>query len=221
MDRPKRQPEPSRRVAAGGKHTCALRVDGSAVCWGANDVGQTDVPDRADAPSKLSVWDRIRLGHLSNRNGDLKEISAGSAHSCAIRADDTLLCWGYNNPGVLNPQVTEGQAAPPGGTFKAVAAGGNHSCGLRTDGGVACWGAGADLVDHLGITGLETISAHSQLSCGLRTDRSIDCWNGVPDFDYRSHAYRAVSAGNGYVCGLRDDGTIRCGGRSAGSIVTA
>ena len=27
-------------LAAGERHTCALLDDGSAVCWGANDVGQ-------------------------------------------------------------------------------------------------------------------------------------------------------------------------------------
>ena len=208
-------------MAPSGRHTCALSVDDSAVCWGDNWFGQTDVPDSADAPSKLSIWDRIRLGHLSSRNGAFKAISAGWRHSCAIRMDGTLLCWGYNNPGTEDPLLTDGQAAPPGGTFEAISAGSYSSCGLRTADAVVCWGAGADLVDHLGIKDLETISAGDNFTCGLRTDGSIDCWGSVPFGSATTGANQAVSAGSGYACGLKDDGTIRCNGRSAGSIVTS
>ena len=35
-------------------------------------------------------------------------VSAGRQHSCAVRGDGTLVCWGFNNTG---------QASPPAGTF--------------------------------------------------------------------------------------------------------
>ena len=93
---------------------------------------------------------------------------------------------------------------------------------VKTDGRRICWGAGADLVDHLGIKDLETISASDYFTCGLRTaDGSIECWGSVPSGSASTGAHQAVSAGSGYSCGLRDDGTIRCNGRSAGSILTS
>ena len=58
-------------------------------------------------------------------------LSVGHFHTCGIRTDGTLACWGRND---------SGQANPPAGTFTQVSAGGFHTCGLRTDGMLACWG---------------------------------------------------------------------------------
>ncbi len=63
--------------------------------------------------------------------GTFIQVSAGYAHTCGLRTDGTLACWGCND---------YGQAAPPAGTFSQVSAGGYHTCGLQTDGTLACWG---------------------------------------------------------------------------------
>jgi hypothetical protein len=66
--------------------------------------------------------------------GPFTTISAGFAHVCGLRPDQTITCWGRN---------AEGQSTPPSGTFKQVSAGTFHSCGLRTDNTVVCWGNNA------------------------------------------------------------------------------
>ena len=53
------------------------------------------------------------------------------SHTCAIRADDTITCWGFD---------FFGETDAPAGTYKAVAAGAFHTCAIRTDGTIACWG---------------------------------------------------------------------------------
>src|SRR3990172_7697131 len=59
-------------------------------------------------------------------------VSAGGYHTCGVRTDGTLACWGYN---------ASGQASPPGGTFTQVSAGYyEYTCAVRTDGTLACWG---------------------------------------------------------------------------------
>ncbi len=58
-------------------------------------------------------------------------MSAGGDHSCGVRTDGTLACWGRNG---------FGQANAPAGTFTAVSAGFAHTCGVRTNGTLACWG---------------------------------------------------------------------------------
>ena len=59
-------------------------------------------------------------------------VSAGENHTCGLRTDGTVSCWGDNR---------QGQTTPPQGTFTQVSAGMTHTCGVRTDGTVACWGA--------------------------------------------------------------------------------
>ena len=63
--------------------------------------------------------------------GDFTTVSAGESHSCGVRADSTVVCWGTNY---------DGEADAPPGTFTAVSAGWFHSCGVRADSTVVCWG---------------------------------------------------------------------------------
>ncbi len=56
-------------------------------------------------------------------------VSAGSHHTCAVRADGRIDCWGYNY---------FGQAEDQAGPFVQVSVGSDHSCGLRVDGRVDC-----------------------------------------------------------------------------------
>ncbi|MYG58308.1 MAG: hypothetical protein F4165_06845, partial [Acidimicrobiia bacterium] len=57
----------------------------------------------------------------------------GGAHSCAIKSDDTLVCWGSD---------IYGQATPPSGAFKTISLGTFQACGIKTDDTFACWGFG-------------------------------------------------------------------------------
>ncbi len=56
---------------------------------------------------------------------------AGHGHSCGIKTDGTVACWGNND---------WGQSDAPEGTFTAISAGNAHTCGIRSDGTIACWG---------------------------------------------------------------------------------
>src|SRR5262245_66648419 len=59
-------------------------------------------------------------------------VAAGKGHSCAIRSDGTLACWGDDSAGQLDDI--------PSGEFRALSAGGAHTCAIRSDGTLACWG---------------------------------------------------------------------------------
>lgn len=84
-------------VNAGDEHTCAARALAGhfragmrlVECWGSNERGQSDVPQR------LQEYARHAAG------GDL-QISAGGAHSCALHGvseASELSCWGGNSHG--------------------------------------------------------------------------------------------------------------------------
>ena len=62
---------------------------------------------------------------------------AGDKHTCGLRTDGTVECWGSNTD---HEENFAGQADAPEGTFTTVDAGGLHTCGLRTDGAIECWG---------------------------------------------------------------------------------
>jgi hypothetical protein len=47
------------------------------------------------------------------------QLDAGGGHSCAVKADGALACWGYN---------PSGQATAPAGVFTWVSAGPQHTC---------------------------------------------------------------------------------------------
>ena len=70
--------------------------------------------------------------------GVFEAVSAGGGgeyggHSCGLRSDGSVVCWGNNG---------DGQVDVPGGVFEAVSAGYWYSCGVETDGGIICWGYG-------------------------------------------------------------------------------
>ena len=70
-------------------------------------------------------------GRTDAPSGRFSAVSAGGRHSCGLRADETVACWGSNE---------YGQSDAPAGLFSAVSAGYLHSCGLRADQTAECWG---------------------------------------------------------------------------------
>ena len=64
-------------------------------------------------------------------SGTFTSLSAGFGHTCGLRTDGAVACWGLND---------QGEASPPPGAFASVTVGDNFSCGLRPNGAAECWG---------------------------------------------------------------------------------
>ena len=99
-------------------------------------------------------------------------VSTGGVHTCAIRANGEIACWGDNNLG---------QSAPREGSFIAVSAGSRHTCAIRTSGEIECWG-----YNNLGQTdppegSYTAVSAGEYHTCAIRTSGEIDCWGDNAD----------------------------------------
>jgi alpha-tubulin suppressor-like RCC1 family protein len=103
------------------------------------------------------------------------DISAGGFHTCWLKADGSVLCWGFNGYGQVSPIPGNGP-----GVFSQVSAGDFHSCALKTDGSVACWGQNnsgqVSPVPDNGPGVFEQASAGEYHSCGLKVDGSLVCW---------------------------------------------
>jgi alpha-tubulin suppressor-like RCC1 family protein len=73
-----------------------------------------------------------------------KAISAGRAHTCAIRVSGSLWCWGYNSNGQLGDGTTSDRRSPVqvgSASWKSVAAATSHTCAIRADDTLWCWGS--------------------------------------------------------------------------------
>jgi alpha-tubulin suppressor-like RCC1 family protein len=122
----------------------------------------------------------------------VRPVSAGGSHSCALKADHSVLCWGRNASGQLGDASTVDRLAPVAvsglADAVAIASGNSHSCALRTDGTVACWGSNLDgalgdgstsdrdtPVPVAGLTDVVAVSAASH-SCALKVNGTVSCW---------------------------------------------
>jgi Regulator of chromosome condensation (RCC1) repeat len=130
-------------------------------------------------------------------------VSAGDNHSCGVRSDGTLACWGAN---------FYGESAPPAGTFTQVAAGSLHSCGVRTGGALACWSYNANGQSSPPSGTFTAVTVGQYHSCGLRTDGTVACWgfNGFGQSPPPAGAFTAIEAGGFRTCGVRSNATIAC-----------
>lgn len=72
-------------VAAGGSHSCAALMDGTARCWGSNGDGEL-----GDGGRDASATPVVVTGLTGVTN-----IVAGQSHTCAILAGGTIACWGF------------------------------------------------------------------------------------------------------------------------------
>ena len=106
-----------------------------------------------------------KLGSVPQHKGEI--ISARGNHTCMVKTDGSIACWGYND---------DGQATPPSGEFTSVSAGIGHTCGVTADGSVKCWGD-----DYYGqatppFGEFTSVSAAVSHTCGVRRDSSVECW---------------------------------------------
>lgn len=132
------------KVAAGGRHSLALRSDGTVWGWGYNYDGQTGRPIWRCNGNVCSIDPYLTPGQISGLTG-VTSIVAGYDHSLALHSDGTVWAWGANLSGQLGDGTTASRSTPrqvPGLTGVTAIAGGEfHSLALRSDGTLWAWGA--------------------------------------------------------------------------------
>ena len=147
-------------------------------------------------------------------SGTFKAVTAGYEHSCGLRSNNTITCWGNNS---------EGQTVAPAGTFKAVTAGYEHSCGLRSNNTITCWGSNNHAQADAPSGTFKAVTAGFIHSCGLRSNNTITCWgnNGSGQTVAPAGTFKAVTAGGLHSCGLRSNNTITCWGYNSSAQIDA
>ncbi len=176
------------QITAGSYHTCALNWLGKVYCWGRNNVGQL-----GNEQVKETVQPILVEG-LTDQT--IRQISAGSTHTCALNQSGQIYCWGSNKDGKLgagsNNSYSDRALSVIGleNAFVQVSAGGSHTCALDNAGKVWCWGDGKDGQTGQGnfedqsvpvmVNGLQTpaikISSGWYHVCVQTIEGKVNCW---------------------------------------------
>lgn len=123
-------------------------------------------------------------------NSGFVSVAAGSFHSLGLKADGSIVAWGWNGGGQCN-------VPSPNAGFLAVDGGESHSIALKADGSIVAWGDNAwtqcDTPSPNG--GFTAVAAGEQVSFGLRGGVVVA---GLPSDDHHvpARGIRVVSFPN-------------------------
>ena len=126
------------QVSAGDLHTGAVKTDGTLWMWGDNGFGRLGL----NTNQTIDVSSPTQVGALTT----WLQVSAGVAHTCAIKTDGTLWAWGNNGSGRLgintNQAVDVSSPVQVGAltNWSQVSAGSSHTVAVKTDGTMWAWG---------------------------------------------------------------------------------
>ena len=135
------------QMSTGIAHTCALLDDGSIACWGDNQLGQLG------NGTTSSSWQASSVVSLPSGKTAIS-IDVGPGSACAILNDDSLVCWGSNSRGQVDPTgggdsyfegdpiwTTPNAVNLPGNpSIATVSIGFDHACAITTVSDLYCWG---------------------------------------------------------------------------------
>jgi alpha-tubulin suppressor-like RCC1 family protein len=173
-------------ISVGSMFTCAIVEPARSLrCWGLDNWGQL-----GDGGGSSIQPHPVTVPGLSG----VLSVSAGYDYTCAVLADQSVACWGYNEYGQLgngsNTNALSPTAVSLPGPARSVSAGTNGACALLQSGDVMCWGSNASgaLGDGTGVDsnlpvavrGLSgpaiAVSAGSQFACALLASHGVQCW---------------------------------------------
>jgi len=119
-------------VSAGGAASCGVRSAGSLWCWGDNSAGAVGDGSLTQRSTPVQIgagntWQQVAVTGYAEFSSD--------AHSCAIRTDESLWCWGGNAWGQLgdgsNTQRTSPTAVSSATPWGYITVSDTYSMGLR------------------------------------------------------------------------------------------
>lgn len=222
--KPKRAwlPEPATQLASGANHACAITLAGQLYCWGDNGDGQLGLDETSDDQRELGEPTLVDAGPWIS-------VAAGAAHTCGVKSDGSLSCWGRNNElqagntgenPIRTPRLVNTEHS-----WRQVAIGQSHSCALRTDGSLWCWGSNASedadypigeqamwqLSDPtpIGDGRWTALTSHWSHNCAITDSHELWCWGhndagqlGTGDTELRRTATSVASGANQAALGL-------------------
>lgn len=173
-------------IAAGDRHSLAVKADGTVWAWGWNQEGELGG----------GAWPRGSATPVQTKTlTHMIAVAAGRGRSLALKSDGTVWVWGEaireRDDGTWCNSIIPVQVKGLMNII-AVAAGFSHFLALKTDGTVWAWG----------------INSSFALGDGTRESRLVPLKvNGLTNVI-------AIAAGNSYSLAVKADGTVWAWGRN-------
>ncbi len=189
-------------IAGGGRHTIALKADGTVWACGLNNYGQLGDGTNTSRNTPVQVVGPDSAGFLT----DIIAIAGGWAHTIVLKNDGTVWAFGWNSKGQLGDGTTASSSTPvqvrgEGGVgfltdIIAIAAGGGydggHTVALKSDGTVWTYGW----------------NNRGQLGDGTTTERHTPVQvHGEDDVGFLTDII-AIAAGYRHTVALKSDRTV-------------
>lgn len=139
-------------MVAGGLVVACVSDESSSSSGGVlPDSGSSQDDGQAPITPDATVDTGTDAGPIPTLN-DATMVVAGFEHTCALRANQDIVCWGSNANGQLGvPPAATPQtsvpirvALPNGAKATSITAGAKHTCALLTTGKIFCWGGNLD-----------------------------------------------------------------------------
>jgi alpha-tubulin suppressor-like RCC1 family protein len=151
-------------ITAGSDHTCGITLANEVRCWGTNASRQLGNP--TIGTGNFAIGQRVQFADGTPLR-DVRAITAGSQHTCALTNAGRVWCWGSNARGQLGIDSTTASSTTPAlvGRFESIVigfgfapggldertfiplenvtqieAGQRHTCAVLADGTARCWG---------------------------------------------------------------------------------
>jgi len=196
------------QISVGDGYACALLISGEVKCWGANRDGQLgdgSTKSRTTPVRVIGIRNAIQVSANVSTPGRgpnvlVLGIPLGGSHVCALLADGSVRCWGFNGNGEMGLRRPMSRPSPVkiAGIANAtqVTAGDYHTCAVISGGTIRCCGSNYHGQLGSGPSGLDAISRTPVRVAGIS--------NAV-----------SASAGFGHTCAGLAGGAIRCWGRNS------
>jgi len=183
-------------ISVGATHSCALSRVGTVHCWGQNSYGQ--LGDGTTKSSQHPVAVRTSaMADLTN----VKSLSAGIFHTCAVLTNGTVWCWGNQTLGATGSAAAGNRGAVQVRTatgyltgITSVSSGKQYTCAIAGRAASWCWGRNTNgqlgdgttvnrfyavpvKIGKTPLVNLTAIAAGSgEHSCAVGTAGQIYCW---------------------------------------------